>query len=542
MTASRLSLVWCMAFTVVAAAQQPVRPPRDVGGRGATAAAATGGISGRVTSAESGAPLRRAEVVALNEQRMEPRIAVTDDEGRYQFSDLEAGSWQLTASKLGYSSRQFGQRRPFETPQLLRLATGESAVADFPLVRAGAIAGRIFDEYGEPLAAVSVHVMRARFVQHRRYLQRIGEGDLTDDTGTFRIYGLPAGEYYVAASLRVAPVESVVQTTYSPTYYPGTGNVAEAQRVLLAPGNDVTVDFQVTPFRTARIEGTVLTSTGSPADAFLNLSSDAGELGVPLGVGGATRPDGTFTLPDVPPGAYTLTAELKGAPSGVEIASMPLAVYGDDVTGLTLLTEKPATMRGTIVADAGVARRLPADVSVVARSTRAEGSATFAEVARDQFELTVPVGPFRLFVEPPEGWMVKDLVVDNAAMTDATFDLRGRQNVPLRVVLTDRVSEVRGSIALNADIRTASVIVFPSDPARWDPPSRYVRIVPVDQTGGYRISGLPGATRYLAVAIDGLEDGEGEDPEFLARIRDIATGFDLAEGETRVVDVRVFQR
>jgi hypothetical protein len=541
MSGWRLSFILCVMLAAAAAAQQPPRPPRDVGGRGTDTPAEPAIISGRVTSAESGTPLRRAEVVALNQQRMEPRTTVTDDEGRYQFTDLEAGSWQLTASKLGYSSRQFGQRRPYETPQLLRLAAGERAVADFPLVRAGAIAGRIFDEYGEPLAAVRVHVMRARFVQHRRYLQRIGEGDLTDDTGSFRIYGLAAGEYYVAASLRVAPVESVVQTTYSPTYYPGTANIAEAQRVLLAPGNDVSVDFQVTPFRTARIEGTVLTSSGSPADAFLNLSSDAGELGVPLGVGGATRPDGTFTLPDVPPGTYTLNAELKGSTFGAEAASLPLIVYGDDVLGLTLVTEKPATMRGTIVADAGVTRRLPADVSVVARSTGAEGSATFAEVERNQFELTVPIGPFRLFVEPPEGWMVKDLVVDAAAVTDATLDLRGQQNVPLRVVLTDRVSEVRGSIALNRDIRSASVIVFPSDPARWNPPSRYVRIVPVDGTGGYRIAGLP-AARYLAVAIDGLEEGEGEDPEFLARIRDIATSFDLADGEKRVVDVGVFQR
>jgi hypothetical protein len=210
--------------------------------------------------------------------------------------------------------------------------------------------------------------------------------------------------------------------------------------------------------------------------------------------------------------------------------------------GLTLVTEKPATMRGSIVADAGVTRRLPSEVSVVARSTRPEASATFAEVERNQFALTVPVGPFRLFVEPADGWMVKALLVGDDAVTDTTLDLGGQQDVPLRVVLTDRVSEVSGSITPNADVRAATVVVFPYDPARWQPPSRYVRTVPVDETGGYRISGLPASTRYLAVAIDGLEEGEGEDPEFLARLRDIATSFDLAEGEKRVVDVRVFQR
>ena len=537
----RLALVFGVMLGAVLSAQQPPRPPRDVSGRPA-ATVATGIISGRVTSADSGTPLRRAEILALNQQRMEPRTTLTDDDGRFELSGLEAGNWQLTASKTGYSNQQFGQRRPFDPPRLLRLAEGERAVADFPLVRASAIGGRVYDEYGDPLAAVRVQVMRARFVRHRRFLQTVSEGDLTDDTGTFRIYGLPPGEYYVAASLRVAPVDSVVQTTYSPTYYPGTASIAEAQRILLAPGNDVSVDFQVMPFRTARIEGTVLSSSGAPADAFLNLSSEAGELGVPFGVGGATRSDGTFTLPDVPPGAYTLNAELKGSTSGSEVASIPLTIYGDDVTGLTLLTEKPATMRGSIVADAGVTRRLPADVSVVARSTRAEGSATFAEVERDQFALTVPVGPFRLMVEPPAGWTVKALVVSESNVTDATLDLRSQQNVPLRVVLTDRVSEVRGSIPMTGDIRSPRVIVFPSDPAMWAAPSRYVRVVPVDGAGGYRISGLPAGPRYLAVAIDGLEDGEGEDPEFLARLRDVATSFELAEGEKRVVDVKVYQR
>jgi hypothetical protein len=85
------------------------------------------------------------------------------------------------------------------------------------------------------------------------------------------------------------------------------------------------------------------------------------------------------------------------------------------------------------------------------------------------------------------------------------------------------------------------VVVFPYDSARWQPPSRYVRTVTADG-GTYRIADLPEGTRYLAAAIDGLEDGEGDDPDFLARIRDLATSFDLAEGEKRVINLTVIQR
>src|SRR5687767_11983490 len=196
MIAARLSFVLCMALTTAVAGQQPPRPPRDAGGPAAAARPATSVIAGRVTSAETGAPIRRAEVVALNPARMDPRTAITDDEGRFVLAGLEAGTWQVTASKTGFSSQQLGQRRPFESAGLLRVADGQRASADFALVRASAIAGRIYDEYGEPLAAARVHVLRSRLVQQRRYLQRVGEGDLTDDTGAFRIHGLPAGEYY----------------------------------------------------------------------------------------------------------------------------------------------------------------------------------------------------------------------------------------------------------------------------------------------------------------------------------------------------------
>ena len=538
----RVALVVVLLGTAAAAGQQRVPIPRDVGGRQAAPPPAAAVVAGRVTSAESGAPIRRARIVATNGAGGF-RTTFTDDDGRFELPDMERGNWQVSATKSGYSTQQLGQRRPFEPARALVVASGARVTADFVLLRAGAISGRIYDEYGEPLAAARVDVLRARLIQKKRYLQRIGEGDLTDDTGSFRLHSLPPGEYFVSASLRIAPAESVVQTTYAPTYYPGTGNFAQAQRVLLEPGSDVVVDFPVLPYRTARVSGTVFSASGAPADAFLNLASEAGELGVPLGIGGATQPDGTFALPEVPPGAYTLIAELKGGTSfGAEAAAIPLAVYGDDITGVTLVTARPGTMNGSIVADTGVTRRLPAEVSVVARSTQASGQSTFAEPAGNAFSLTAPTGPFRLFVEPPDGWMVKAILVSDADLTDGVLDLRGQQDIPVRVVLTDRVTEVSGSMTIDRRAAPPSVIVFPYDSSLWEPPSRYVRTAIAGANGAYRISGLPAAKRYLAIAVDSLEEGEGEDPAFLARVRDLGLAFDLADGEKRVLDLEVMQR
>ena len=59
------------------------------------------------------------------------------------------------------------------------------------------------------------------------------------------------------------------------------------------------------------------------------------------------------------------------------------------------------------------------------------------------------------------------------------------------------------------------------------------------EEGRYRITALPGSEQYMVIAVSGLEDGQAGDPEFLTSVRDSATKFDLGEGETKSVDIRL---
>ena len=138
--------------------------------------------------------------------------------------------------------------------------------ADIPLTRASAIVGRVNDEYGEPVTAARVTVMRPRMARERRYLEPVGEGDVTDDTGAFRLHSLPAGEYFVTASARVAPPDSVVQTTFVPTFYPGTADFVSAQKIRVGARHRHSHRFSAAALRTARVSGRVITSGGRPAD------------------------------------------------------------------------------------------------------------------------------------------------------------------------------------------------------------------------------------------------------------------------------------
>ncbi|MGH9374278.1 MAG: MSCRAMM family protein, partial [Vicinamibacterales bacterium] len=224
------------------------RPPRDP----ADKPTGTAVIRGRIVAADTGTPIRRAQVRAFSGELRDSRMASTDAQGRFEFRDLPGGRWELMANKAGFVGLRFGQRRPFESGRPIELGDGETmAKADFVLPRGAAITGRILDEFGDPVAGARVQAMRYRSMQGTRQLMPLG-GDNTDDTGAFRLYGLTPGDYYVTAmpQMGMFAEDSSDTTGYAPTYYPGTGNVSEAQRVTVAVAQELNnVTFALTPTR-----------------------------------------------------------------------------------------------------------------------------------------------------------------------------------------------------------------------------------------------------------------------------------------------------
>jgi Carboxypeptidase regulatory-like domain len=532
-------LAFLTALDQAASAQGRPGAPAPRGAVGPAAPLGKASITGRVLTPGSNTPVRGADIEAVNERGVR-LTAKTDDDGAYRFDRLAAGAWRINASKGGYISWQFGQRRPFQPPPPISLDAGQQFTADIPLSRGGAISGRVYDASGDSVGGVQVRVYRARMEQGSRRLKAVGIADLTDDTGAFRVYGLPPGDYYVAASLRVAPIDSIVDTTYAPTYFPGTGDLGEAQRIKLGLGAEATATFPLLPVRPTRISGVVLSASGGPANAFLNLVSESSELGVPIGVGGVTRSDGTFTLPDVAPGRYVLKASSRGDGPD-ESASMPITVDGNELSGITLVTGRPATLRGTIVADVGISKTLPANLTVVAFSSRETGTVLDSGDG-PKFEIGSLGEPFRLTVDGlQDDWSVKSITVNDADALDNTIELSSNQQGVARVVLTDRLTEVSGVVAAADATTTPQIVVFPENSAKWGHRSRYIRRVEADARGDFRIIGLP-PEQYLAYATDYLDDGEHLDPEFLTSIRNVAVPFALEEAEKRTLELKVVER
>jgi hypothetical protein len=514
-------------------------------------------IRGVVTS-DAGAPVRRAQVRANVSGMPGSKTTTTDAQGRFELRDLPAGRWTVSASKPGFVTQRYGQRRPFETVSPIELGDGQRMSANFALLRGGVINGRVQDDLGDPVANVRVMVQRRQMMDGQRRMVNVGVTDETDDTGAFRLYGLAPGEYYVSAMLRTNPLEQPGDSTgYAPTYYPGTGNANDAQRVAVNAGEEVSIGFSLLPVRLVRVSGTVVSQGGDAGGGMVQLVGAGGAAEGPANVlGSGIQSDGSFTITNVAPGSYVLNAR-SGArivggrggareASAVEIGSLPLVVGDSDVTGLAINLTRGASIAGTVVTEGSAPINL-STLRVSARQIRDTPGLGFNASGvgtNGSFQLSTLTGTVALRVENvPAQWTVKSIVVGSADVTDGAFELRGTEQITnARIVLTDRVSELNGSVSLrNQEAKDYSVVVFAEDAARWAFPTRFVRMVRPGSQGGFTVRGLPGET-YLVAAVDSLEEGEWQDPEFLERLREAATRVTLRDGETKTVGLQLLGR
>jgi hypothetical protein len=547
----------------------------------------TATISGRVTS-DTGGPLRRAEVRAISESGL-TRFATTDTEGRYLVRDLPAGTFTLHVSKTGFVPLYFGQNRPFEQRTTIRLAQGQRFAADVRLPRAGVITGRIFDRAGEPVLGVRVQALRRRVVNGTPGLQAAGTADTTDDTGAYRLYGLPPGEYYVTATPRLIEdrpgriIPAAVPGRGVPIFYPGTANRGEAQRIPVTLGVEARADLQLLDVRTSRVTGTILTSAGTPApgamvsllsrDLDVGVNGPGGDAMIPLQIQTDAAADGTFELTGVPPGSFVLRAQTRVdlsrsllevqsrlnppvaggfAVQAMESALIPVSVEGD-ISGLAVTTSRGGTIDIVIVADDSATTPLPERVRVTLRSPDlGTESMTMNNSRTNQGTMALQLAvPSRVSVEGlPENWALARVLLDAEDVTDKPVDLKNRANATLRVVLTDRVTQLIGSVVASASFGDAgstkaipsTVVVFADDETKWAYPSRFVRTARADNQNAFQVTALPPNLDYRAIAVDFLEDGEEADPEFLKRMRERGTRFSLRDGERRSVELRLIHR
>jgi hypothetical protein len=345
------------------------------------------------------------------------------------------------------------------------------------------------------------------------------------------------------------------QVGYMPTYFPGVAIPSEARRLTVGPGQRLSaIDFALVPGRSAKVSGVAVDSAQRPFSR-VSMSEEVRGLGFAsfgAGPSGAVAADGTFSIANVPPGEYTISASRRdGDPAGPpEVALATIVVDGNDIENLNLTGSAGGTVRGRIIVEGDTPPKLSAVNVSVRQPLRNQPSPVVLGLQRNRdlgakedgtFSAENVFGKCRFQVTVPEGWMVKAITHDGKDISDALIELgSGQEMNDVQVVISSRVTAVEGRLQdeKNLPIRDATVLVFDADGEKWFENSRRVRATRPDQDGQWRLRGMP-AGEYLAIALDYVEDGAWNDPEFLESLRRDAASVTLAEGATATAALKV---
>ncbi len=472
------------------------------------------------------------------------RMTRADEAGTFEFRAVPAGPMRVIGSKPGHS--------PDEARPIIAASPDTPSQVELRLVPWGAMGGRVLNEFGEPMQGARVQIMRTRFTAGRRTL--VVAGTLTpetDDRGEFRVYGLEPGSYIVSA--QVGDVAAGDADGYPVSYYPGGSSPASATALTIGAGqNLIAIDISLSRTTTYRVTGRLVTPSNQPSTItsvqLWPSQKSRATISVPLAA--PVDGNGQFEFSNVADGDYVLQAyrgRLNAMTEG-EFGAVAVTVSGSDVTDLTLPTSAGSRITGTIVIDAQDPGRQPSraniEISPVPGDLDLAPAANWATagVGPDwRFSFAGVSGPRRLVpTQLPVGWAVKTVRVNGVDLGDrpVLFGSDDQSLAEVEIVLTDRPSELQGSIVGPATGATAgtSVVVFSPERERWYPMTRYVRRVAARADGTFSISGLPPGGYYVATLV-GSGGDDWQDPDALEALISRATFVMIDEGQRAMVRI-----
>ncbi len=272
---------------------------------------------GRVLDAATREPVREFELKFMRAQRTPADEKDPDarkfraDDGRFEWQDLPAGQWSVTAESTGYQRfNLFG----------LKLANGETtAEVVLPLRRGHTLRGRVYDGASQAgIASASIGFREAdtgRFEGNWRTRPHVS----SSKDGSFVLNGVPPGRITLEVSAN-----------------------DYASREL-----DVAVADDTAPVEIALSSGGMIAGRLTAADGVTPIEGFAGLFRIDRGFHGGGAPtseSGEFSFRNLTPGRYRLTGQ---AASGNTTREFEVA-DNERIEGVVLALGAGRTVRGTV--------------------------------------------------------------------------------------------------------------------------------------------------------------------------------------------------
>jgi hypothetical protein len=283
------------------------------------------------------------------------------------------------------------------------------------------------------------------------------------------------------------------------------------------------------------------------------------------------RPDGTFRIPNVPPGNYVLQILGDGpgrtglfAAQELSVGQTPVRIsikasHGAALEGRLVIegtVEQPRCDVGSIILSGGgtpidvpcLSGGTPFQIASAALDDRARVDATMAVIGRTEFFLSGLFGPtgFSLRRASADDWYLKSFTINGVDVSDTGFDFGAQP-----ATITDsQIVISRNGASISGRLRESGsdgyfVVAFSTSREQRFAYSRRVKFARAGTDGTFRIGGLPPGDYFVAAVdhIEGTADGgEWQNPELLLRLESGAERITLLEGQADTVSLRLNQR
>jgi hypothetical protein len=513
-------------------------------------------VSGMVIRKTDKTPLKGAVVQLISDVDKEHTMAAkASADGHFELRNVPAGQYRLQAMRNGFVTQEYGQKKAGDPGATFTLREGQRmSELIFMLGRAAVITGRIYDNDGEPMPMAFVTATREMYKEGRKQMV-MAAVDRTNDLGEYRLHSLAPGRYFVSAQnlqseLPVgdrefsapAPINVGGERGYAKIYYPNAMSPDKASSIFVKEGEEIpSIDILMKEVPMYRIQGKVvnLVSTHKLRETSFEVMRRGQNVEWDF-VSGRTvaKLDGTFEIPEMVPGEYTITVYLFDEGKGYA-AQEDVDVINADVDGLTLTIAPGVNITGRIQWEGRP--NVDAEGIRVLADPLQPGSLWGGEAhveANNQFTLKeVPQGMFRLEVTG----IGKDCYVQEArqgesVLSDTVFRVARGPAMGIEITVNCRGARLEGTV-LNQDSLSVAgvwVVAIPEEEKRSI--HRLFKSVTTDQYGHFELRGLASG-KYKLFSWDGIERGAWEDEDFETK----GVGTEVKDGDAKTLELKLIQ-